>query len=296
MTESKGLDIPPEWRKIDLEQLHGTVMIIGAPDTGKSTFALYLTQCFLEYETKRVAFLDGDPGQSSLGIPSTISLVLSAQVTEGGLLMTKEDKKYFIGSNSPQAHMLPMLVGGVKLIKAAEEGGKDLVIYDTSGLIDPNQGGIALKSAKIDSLNPSAVIAIQSEASELEPLLYPYRRSKRIRIIDLKPSTVVLKKSQEHRLLHRSQLYRNYFKDSHFLTIDWNTCPIFPIPRFSMNRLIAFEDRNGFTVSLGIVTDLDRVKGQVTIYTPMQSMRNINAIRIGDMSLEITTFRDQRII
>jgi len=293
---SDSLDIPQGWLKIDFNQLHGIVMVIGAPDTGKSTFALYMTSCLLKNDTKRIAFLDGDPGQTSLGIPSTISLVLSAQVNNGEVIEPVNVKRYFIGSNTPQGHMLSMLVGGFKLLRAAEENRIELVIYDTSGLIDPKQGGIALKSAKIDLHQPSMIFAIQSGDNELEPLLYPYRRSRRIQIIDLLPSTAIQKKNQECRRLNRSRSYRKYFEGSQYLTFNIKQFPVFPFPRFSLHRLIAFENRDGYTDSLGVISDLDREKWQFTVFTPLHSTRDINAIRIGDISLDINTYMDQRII
>jgi polynucleotide 5'-kinase involved in rRNA processing len=54
----------------------GIFMVIGAPDAGKSTFARYLFKRF-QAEGLRAAFLDGDPGQASLGPPTMLTLSLS---------------------------------------------------------------------------------------------------------------------------------------------------------------------------------------------------------------------------
>ena len=293
---SDSLDVPPDWLKIDLHQLRGTVMVIGAPDTGKSTFAQFIIRYLLKNDNKRIAFLDGDPGQTSLGVSTTISVVLSARIIKDEVIEPENVKRYFIGSNSPQGHMLSTLVGGCKLLKAAEENGIELVIYDTSGLIGPEQGGMALKSAKIDLYQPSMIFAIQSGDNELEPLLHPYRQSKRIRIIDLSPSLAIQKKDQECRRLNRSCSYRKYFECSQYLTFNMKQFPIFPFPRFSLNRLIAFENGHGFADSLGVISDLDRERSQFTVFTPLHSARDINAIRIGDIFLDINTYVDQQIL
>ncbi len=36
------IEVPPAWEQLPLESLSGVLMVIGAPDTGKSTFARYL--------------------------------------------------------------------------------------------------------------------------------------------------------------------------------------------------------------------------------------------------------------
>jgi len=47
----------------------------------------------------------------------------------------------FVGSITPQGHMLPVLVGAARLAKAAVEYGAEVVVYDTSGLVDVSRGG-----------------------------------------------------------------------------------------------------------------------------------------------------------
>ena len=57
-----NMDILPEWESIDPLQLRGTLLVVGAPDVGKSTFARYLYQR-LQESNRRAAYLDGDPVQ-----------------------------------------------------------------------------------------------------------------------------------------------------------------------------------------------------------------------------------------
>jgi hypothetical protein len=73
---NQPLDIPPAWDKIVLREAHGLLMVIGATDTGKSTFAQYLYRRLGAEPGRRVAYLDGDPGQSRLGPPTTMTLAL----------------------------------------------------------------------------------------------------------------------------------------------------------------------------------------------------------------------------
>jgi hypothetical protein len=70
------MDIPAAWRKIDLGSLEGTLMVLGEPDVGKSTFSQYLYRRLCT-ALPQVAYLDGDPGQSVLGPPCTMTLAMA---------------------------------------------------------------------------------------------------------------------------------------------------------------------------------------------------------------------------
>ena len=69
------IDVPPAWQEGLSGDLHGALLVIGAPDTGKSTFARFLYGR-LNARGQRVAYLDGDPGQASLGPPATMTAAL----------------------------------------------------------------------------------------------------------------------------------------------------------------------------------------------------------------------------
>jgi len=65
----------PEWEGLlrGLLTLKGTAIILGATDSGKSTLARYLIQGLIT-ENVKVSLVDSDVGQSSLGLPGTISM------------------------------------------------------------------------------------------------------------------------------------------------------------------------------------------------------------------------------
>ncbi len=37
-----SLEVPPQWKQLDLEQMAGTIVVIGQTDSGKSTFVRWL--------------------------------------------------------------------------------------------------------------------------------------------------------------------------------------------------------------------------------------------------------------
>jgi polynucleotide 5'-hydroxyl-kinase GRC3/NOL9 len=286
------LDIPSAWEHIELAGLRGTLMVIGAPDVGKSTFAQYLYRhCVKAAESRCVAYLDGDPGQSTLGPPSTMTLTVGEK-GDDAFPPRGPTWRSFVGAVSPRGHMLPVLVGAARLAQAAQEAGAEVVIYDTSGLVDPAQGGAALKLAKIDLLRPSTVFVIQREL-ELEPLLAPLRRSHRVRVVDLHLSPAIRPRDSHARQAYRASQFARYFTTVHTLTVNWEQLAIVPPPKFIYHRLAAFEDAAGFTLGLGVIQVVDFRTRQATLLTPLQSLDRVDMLRLGDLTLELQTFRDQ---
>ncbi len=311
------IDIPSAWHHLPTADLAGVILVVGAPDTGKSTLARYLYDR-LAAAGRRGALLDGDPGQSTLGPPATMTLALGENViARSGLCdeaipcdegdcfanTARNDVadlppagaiyRWFVGATSPRGHMLPLLVGAGRLVEAARAAGAEAIIYDTSGLVDPAQGGLSLKLAKIDLLRPAAVIALQRE-DELEPLLASLRRSQRTRLFELAPSPAVVRRDSITRREHRAVQFGRYFAGAGLLSLDFNRLAVFPEPNLAFGQLVALEDVAGFTIGLGIVREADLGARQVTLLTPLASLAGVDALRLGDLAVEPWTWRDQR--
>jgi polynucleotide 5'-hydroxyl-kinase GRC3/NOL9 len=290
------LDVPDAWRKLALDELSGTLLVVGAPDTGKSTFARYLHQQ-LQAQGRQAWFLDGDPGQSALGPPTTLTCTPDLD-EQRAFTPVGRARRMFIGSTSPSRHMLPLIVAGARLAQAAQQAGAEVVIYDTSGLVDPQQGGLALKLAKIELLRPAAVFALQCQ-QELEPLLLPLRRSRRTRVVELRPSPAVQRRDPSERREHRARQFARYFAAARPLQVDWTRLAVFPSagdpPLFRLYRLAALEDLQGFTLGLGIVMHIERDRRKITLLTPLASLQQVDSLRLGDVLVNPETYQDDRI-
>ncbi|MGB9870651.1 MAG: Clp1/GlmU family protein [Anaerolineae bacterium] len=286
-----NIEIPPYWEQLNLEGLSGVLMVIGAPDTGKSTFARYLYTRLCAFPD-RVAFIDGDIGQASLGPPTTMTLVLR-QGGETGFPPGGPRVRVFVGANSPRGHMLPTLIGVYKLVRRAQELGATVTVLDTTGLIAPEQGGPALKLAKVDLLEPRAVFAIR-RGNELEPILGPLRYSARTRVVELPAASAVRPRDMLARRAYRARLFARYFATAYPLEISWAPLAVFPAPCFSRYRLVALEDRRGFALALGIVLEADLARKTVLLLTPAHSLNEVDALRIGDVWINPETWEDSR--
>jgi len=283
------LDIPVEWEQLDLPA-SGILMVIGAPDTGKSTLARYLYRRLCR-QSHRAAFLDGDPGQSMLGPPSTMTLAMG-RIGDDAFPPLSQRWRRFVQAISPRGHMLPLLVSAARLTQAGRDAGADVIIYDTTGFVDPMQGGLNLKLAKIELLRPSAVFALQRD-QELAPLRAALRHNRHTRWVELQPSNAIQARDVTARQAHRASQFAHYFASPRTVTVDWGQLAVLPTPRFAFHQLIALEDAEGFAPGLGIVQSADMKARQVTLLTPLASLAGVEALRLGDLTLDPKTFRDQ---
>ncbi|MFZ5447401.1 MAG: Clp1/GlmU family protein [Thermodesulfobacteriota bacterium] len=142
-------------------------MVLGAPDTGKSTLCRYLVyRAFISGH--RVALMDLDLGQSHLGPPAALGLALFPPHRPGDEVATPE-ALYFIGQTSPLGAILEVVVGCRVLVDQAWARGCKRVVVNTSGLVQ-GAGALILKRAEAELLQPSLILGLQ-RSRELEPLL-----------------------------------------------------------------------------------------------------------------------------
>lgn len=207
--EIKKIDknpIPEEWtRVIDriADERLEKVMVLGAPDTGKSTFSL-LASNLLVTRGRKVAVIDSDVGQSDVGPPCTVGMtILREQVID--FSECPLECSYFVGSNSPSKHLLQVVVGVRKCLDTSSMMA-DHSIIDTSGMVF---GGVAraLKIFKADVVEPDLIVALQRD-NEIEHILsqLPYE-IERIPVSELCRRT----SPEERRFLRERSLIR-YFE------------------------------------------------------------------------------------
>jgi len=285
------IEVPEAWATLDLEGRTGVLMIVGSTDTGKTTFARYLYERLGEV-VNQAAFLDGDPGQSQLGPPCTMTLTLGKPGPDS-LLPAGGTWRKFTESITPSGHMLPTLSAASRLAAKGREAGSAVIVYDTSGLVDPQQGGLALKYAKFEVLRPSMIFAIQRE-NELAPLLQPIQRSDRSEVVVLRPAGAVKSRDTDQRQRHRTHQFKEYFCNAVPIWVKWSEYGIYPASRFALQRLVAMEDKEGFTVALGIILEVNRSSRMISLFVPPVDLSLVKVLHLGDVLVDPGTFQDRR--
>jgi polynucleotide 5'-hydroxyl-kinase GRC3/NOL9 len=287
------INVPKEWERIKPESLRGTIMVIGESDTGKTTFARYLFSQLCRCHS-RVAFLDCDVGQSTIGLPTTMNLALSGS-DPSTFPPDGRTWAYFVGSTSPRGHMLPTVIGAYKLQQKAQELGVEAIVVDTTGLVSRTEGGGALKYWKIELLAPSVLVGLE-RGSELEHILWPWRWDKRVRVYDLPVSEAVVEKARTKRIANREEKFLRYFRTAHTLRVPFRQVVVFGIEMMAGGRLLAFQDSEGFAMALGVAIAYDRKGQELAVITPLPNLEGVSSIRFGSLKLDPATGQELKAV
>ena len=259
----------------------GTVLLLGATDSGKTTLARYLVESLV---AKRLytALIDSDIGQSGLGLPGTVSMKVFRH--QGDVSDYRSGKMTFLGFTNP-VKVPALMVAMTKRLAGIGQKRADITVVDTTGLVS-GELGKALKMAKIRTLRPAHIIAIQ-RGDELEHILSLIGNRG---IYRLKTSSAARKRSASARAAHRKRKLERYFReqDQYAHMLDSSALSFFsqgrifcPAGRALPSGTIIGLNRNDFTIALGIVESAS--PEAVFCRTPLKSLKGINRVVCGDM-------------
>ena len=211
------IEVSDDWRalsaRIDAEG--GLALLLGASDSGKTTLARWLMRA-LAAAGRRVALVDGDIGQSTVGPPATASLAFAAPAQNESVLAPVALS--FVGAISPAGQNLPLAVGLKRLAERASAMGAEVLLVDTTGFV-LGPSARCLKFHKIDLLTPQHLIALQRD-EELEPILRLFEGRKGMAITRLPVSPRVIPRSFQVRRSYRAQRFADYFRGSSLVEIS----------------------------------------------------------------------------
>ncbi len=273
----------PEWEALfkELLQHKGIAFLIGATNSGKSTLTHYLLRRFIR-ENTTIALVDADIGQSSLGLPGTITMKVFKKPKD--IEAFQAEKTFFIGSLNP-AQKIPLMIVGTKTLVHEARNISDRILIDTTGLIH-GETGTALKIGKIKSIIPEQIVALERN-SELEHILALIHD---ITVHRLKASKSVKERNRDTRIRYRQKKFNEYFRERriHEFFLD-NVDFYYNGKSVSLKRTDFKEgtliglNHNEDTKALGILLELD--SSSVTLKSPIESVRGINRVVFGDIPI-----------
>jgi polynucleotide 5'-hydroxyl-kinase GRC3/NOL9 len=271
-----------------------TVLLVGAIDTGKTTLSKALLRAAAD-AGKPSAFLDADVGQKTVGPPATVSLKMvrtPADLDPDALAAA--DELYFVGSTSPQGHLLALVTGVAALARRAREGGADLLVVDSGGLVSGIQGQI-LKYHKTEILQPDLVVGLQ-RGEELQPVLGVIQRFFSTELVSLGVHAGVVPTTVEQRAVNREEAMRRYFEGE---LHRWRVKPTVFMPAipplFDLVRLdrllVGLSDGAGGYLGIGYLEHAPD-EGVLRLISPVAE--GPKALRLGSVRLE-ENYRAKRV-
>jgi polynucleotide 5'-hydroxyl-kinase GRC3/NOL9 len=271
-----------------------TVLLVGGLDTGKSTLSRMLLRAGVD-AGRPSAFVDADVGQKTVGPPATITLktVRAVGDLEPDALGTA-DALSFVGSTSPQGHLLPVVTGVVALAQRARDGGADLLVVDSGGLVSGISGQV-LKYHKVEMLRPDLVVGLQ-RGEELQPLLGVIQRFFSTEVVSLGVHPDVVPTSVEQRAENREAAMRRYFSaELHRWRVKPTVfMPALP-PMFNLayldRMLVGLSDGDGGYLGIGYL-EHGPEDGVLRLISPVAE--GPKALRLGSVRLE-ESYRAKRV-
>jgi len=257
-----------------------TFLLLGASDTGKTTFAIELALRLAQKEP--IAFVDADIGQSRIGPPTAIgsSLIDSSQKD---FSQFETQSLCFVGAVSPVGHLLQFTAALVKCVRQASTAAKILII-DTPGYV-ANPAATSLWWAVTDILRPSKILMLERH-DELADFVLGIGLD--CGLVHIKTPGHVPLKSMADRQLNRQKKYKEYFRNSSVYEISLNNVAIQArenlLDYMYINRMIALRDSEGNDLAIGRILKWDYAKA--VVQAPKLDIEKVACLIIGDVIYE----------
>jgi polynucleotide 5'-kinase involved in rRNA processing len=244
---------------------------------------------------RHVAYLDADVSQKTVGPPGTVGL---KHIREPDDLtherLSVPDVLGFVGSTSPQDHLLPLVGALGRLRERAHDEGAELVVVDTGGEVSGIRGQL-VKYYKVDTLEPDLVVALQ-RGEELEPIVGVIERFFGIEVVRLGIHPAVVPTTVDERMSQREEAMRRYFDHplQRFRVKPTVFMPSLP-PLFDLSQLdrllVGLSDGEGGYTGIGYLEPVAG-NGGLRLISPVAEAPK--ALRLGSVRLE-ESFRAKRI-
>jgi len=263
-----------------------TAVLLGGLDSGKTTLARAMLERALA-AGRPSAYLDADVGQKTVGPPATVTMKLLRTPDDlSSPTLVDADSVSFVGSTTPEGHLLSVVTSVARLYRRARETGADFVVVDTSGLVSGVYGQI-LKYHKIEMLEPDLVVGLQ-RGEELQPLLGVIQRFFGTDVVPLPLVPGVRSTTVEQRAENREAAMRRYFSGE---LHRWRVKPTVFMPALpplfdlsNLDRLlVGLSDGAGGYLGIGHL-EYAADEGVLRLISPVAE--GPKALRLGSVRLE----------
>lgn len=201
-----GDTVPDEWYKL-AERVRGEgvkrLLVVGDVDSGKTSLATLFVNS-LASGGEKVAVIDADVGQKSIGPPGTVGLGVTEREVYSLSNVPLEDA-FFVGSNSPSG-VLQRSVAGVSLLARKAERLAKYLVVDTTGWVTDGEGR-DLKFLKSLLVEPDLVVLV-GPSRALAQLARPLE--KLFEVVRVPKPQVLFERGRGDRREYRRHAYSKY--------------------------------------------------------------------------------------
>lgn len=285
-TESKINDFPEV----------STYIAIGGVDVGKTSFAISLCAYFLK-KSYRVLFMDLDLGQSTIGIPMTISLG-KMSLANDEFIKAEPITSEFIGNNTPEGLEPLILSRFYKLLSFVSKDDDTKLVVDTCGYVNSPKA-LGYKRCIIEAI-PDRLTVVISDRTWAKRFIDHTPGNK----IILEPLPEAKRRDFQTRKERRESLLKEYFSTN--LTLFYGTIYLFyfPYPFVSLKDcltdmvkykctvrrddliglIVGLKDGEGRFLGLGRITEVN--ENNLLVETPINSIREIKHIELSRLRVD----------
>ena len=194
------------------------VLLVGAKDTGKTTFAHEVARASLQ----PLGLVDADIGQTELGIPGVVAAtVVNAQVEQGPVRTWPVCAAEFVGGTSPPSCLLDWIPAIVVCVRSAFANGAERVLIDMPGWVTGALALLAYRSL-MQIVPPDLVLTFERENDPIWLLsLFDHRSAPPIVARIAVPENVG-RKTPETRKARRCTRLGAYFSASSTHVVKWS--------------------------------------------------------------------------
>jgi hypothetical protein len=135
------------------------------------------------------------------------------------------------------------------------------------------------------------VVGLQ-RGCELEPILWPLRRDRRVRCVELPVSPYVVERPREARIARRRERLAEYLERAQPRLLNLRQIAIYDLERLVAGALLAFQDAEGFVLDLGVVEQVDHTEATAVVHMPLASFAEVASVRLGTTRWDLVHDRE----
>jgi polynucleotide 5'-kinase involved in rRNA processing len=99
--------------------------------------------------------------------------------------------------------------------------------------------------------------------------------------VELAVSPYATERSRDSRIARRRERLAQYFQGAQTRPVSLRQSAIYDLDLLAVGAILAFQDGDGLTLSLGVVEDVDGSGGTAMVRTPLESPVSVTSVRIG---------------